>query len=379
MSNKIRLAIVGLGNCASSLVQGLDYYRDTPVEQKIPGLMHADIGGYKLGDVEVVAVFDVNKNKIGKPVSEAVWVEPNCTKKFSDVSCQTVVSEAPILDGLSPRMLNRVPAWQEPEFNYDLMLSTPWETLETLAPVVEWKKKIVQQLREAKTEVLISYMPVGSVHATRFWAQCCIEAGVAFINAIPEFVCSTDKWSKKFAEAGLPCAGDDIKSQVGATIVHRVLTALIDDRGQKINDTYQLNVGGNTDFENMLDEHRLKSKRVSKTEAVTSQSGQEFSTKIGPSDYISHLKDNKVCYINIRGTQFGDIPFDIDLKLSVEDSPNSAGCMIDVIRLLKLARDRGLSGYQEFSSYFFKHPMNQYRDEYCRDLVNAFIQEAPKA
>lgn len=376
MNKKLNLVIVGLGNCASSLLQGLDYYKDVLDDsEKVPGLMHNVIGGYRMCDVDVVGVYDVNINKIGKPISEAVWEAPNCTKKFSDVFLDYLnVKEGPILDGLSPRMLQVISS-KEPEFGYNLMQDTPWEVLENLAPVVEWKNRIVQELIEAKAEVLISYLPVGSVHASRFWAQCCIDAGVAFVNAIPEFICSTEKWAKKFEEAGLPCAGDDIKSQVGATIVHRVLASLIDDRGQAIDNTYQLNVGGNTDFQNMLDEHRLKSKRVSKTEAVTSIVDQEFSTKIGPSDYISHLKDNKVCYINFKGRQFGDIPFELDLKLSVEDSPNSAGCMIDAIRLTKTAKDRGLKGYQDFSSYFFKHPMYQYPDSECKQIVDNFINQ----
>jgi len=372
--NKINLVIVGLGNCASSLLQGLDYYKDSSKNtDSVPGLMHNIVGDYAIKDINVVGVYDVNKNKIGKIVNEAVWEKPNCTTKFSEVSIDYLkVHEAPLLDGLSPRMLGEIPN-NKLEFDYELMQKTPWEQLETLSPVVKWKGIISKQLRDMKPDVIISYLPVGSVHATRFWAQMCIDEGIAFINAIPEFVCSTKKWSDKFAQAGLPCAGDDIKSQVGATIVHRVLTTLIDDRGQKILNTYQLNIGGNTDFQNMLDEHRLTSKRVSKTEAVTSITKQKFSTKIGPSDYIDHLKDNKVCYINFKGTQFGDVPFELDLKLSVEDSPNSAGCMIDVIRLLKLSLDRGLKGYQDFSSYFFKHPMNQYKDSKCYDIVKSFI------
>lgn len=376
MDNKIKLVIVGLGNCASSLVQGLDYYKDSRnSEQRVPGLMHNVIGEYGIDSIEVVGAYDVNTDKIGKAVKDAIWVEPNCTKKFSDSTCETIVRQGPILDGLSPRMLQRF-GHAEPEFEYHVMRN-PNVTIETLLetnPTLNARfDEIVEEVKAMGAEVLISYMPVGSALATRFWAHVCLEAKIAFVNAIPEFVCSTPEYANKFQAAGIPCAGDDIKSQVGATIVHRVLAALVDDRGQTIDDTFQLNVGGNTDFENMIDEERLTSKRISKTEAVTSQSDQKFSTKIGPSDYVAHLKDNKVCYINLRGRQFGDIPFDIDLKLSVEDSPNSAGCMIDVIRLLKLARDRGDAGYQEFSSYFFKHPMYQHRDNECRDIVNMFI------
>ncbi len=341
---KIKLAIVGVGNCASSLVQGIEFYQDT---RNINGLINETIGDYRVSDIEVVAAFDVDKRKVGKDLSEAIFSEPNCTKKFSDVPYKGVsISKGNTLDGVSDSMRE-----------YFLVDDN------------QKISNIVEILKDSKAEILVCYLPVGSANASRFYAECALEAGVGFINAIPEFICSDKVWIDKFKAKGLPCAGDDIKSQVGATILHRMVTRLIQDRGFKIDNTYQLNIGGNTDFRNMLDESRLKSKRISKTQAVVSNldEGEKISTKIGPSDFVSHLKDNKVCYINVKGTQFGDVPFEIDLKISVEDSPNSAGCIVDVVRYMKLALDKGESGnLKDVSAYYFKSPFIQIRDDEAR-------------
>ena len=352
-SSNIRIAIAGLGNCASSLVQGIEYYRthDTPV-----GLMHEKIAGYAVGDIEIVAAFDVDKRKVGKDVSEAILAEPNCTKKLADVpELGVLVQRGPVLDGVAEHMREVF-----------------------LVDAGQKEVDVVAALRAAKAEILICYLPVGSAKAARFYAQAALDAGVAFINAIPEFICSDDEWIAKFKAAGLPCAGDDIKSQVGATIVHRVLARLIQDRGQTIENTYQLNIGGNTDFHNMVDEARLTSKRKSKTQAVISilENGSDIKVRIGPSDYIPHLKDNKICYINIKGKQFGEVPYELDLKLSVEDSPNSAGVMVDAVRAVKLALDRKLSGNLEAASaYCFKSPKVQMRDDVARAKLDEFIEK----
>ncbi len=376
----LKLAIVWLGNCASSLLQGIEYYKNVSDDAKIVGIMHNNIEWYTIGGIKPVAIFDCSTRKIGKPVSEAVWEAPNCTKKFSEVTCPVIVSKSPVLDWLSNRMRNVIPSNADEENtligDYDTLRSANNEDVLDEVYVNEELERVIKELKESGAEVLISYLPVWSYHASRFWATACIRAGVAFVNAIPEFICSTEKWANRFADAWLPCAWDDIKSQIGATIVHRVLTALVDDRWQHIDNTYQLNIGGNTDFQNMLDEHRLISKRRSKTEAVTSQiKDYDLETKIGPSDYISYLDDNKICYIEMKGKQFWDIPFQIDLKMSVEDSPNSAWVMVDAIRLVKIAKDRGLKGYQDFSSYFFKHPMEQFRDDIAKQKVENFINK----
>lgn len=353
MKNKIRVAIVGVGNCASSLIQGVEYYKKNSNINPV-GLMHSNLGGYKIEDIEFVAAFDVDKRKVGKDLSKAIFQEPNCTKKLASVkNLNVIVQKGKVLDGVAPHM-------------------TDFFVVSDKQPEID----VAKELKKAKAEILICYLPVGSAEAARYYANEAIKAGVGFINAIPEFICSDKKWINKFKEHSLPCAGDDIKSQVGATIVHRVLSRLIYDRGQVIDSTYQLNIGGNTDFLNMKDETRIVSKRKSKTQAVTSiLEDANFDVKIGPSDYISHLKDNKVCYINVKGRQFGDIPFELDLKLSVEDSPNSAGVMVDVIRAMKIALDRKISGNLEaISSYAFKSPFVQYRDEIARDKVEAFIK-----
>ena len=351
MEGKIKIAIAGLGNCASSLVQGIEYYKknDTP-----EGLMHQRVGPYAVADISVVAVFDVDKRKVGRDVADAVFSEPNCTKKLSDVpKTGVLVARGPVLDGIAEHMREVF-----------------------LVDESQKEADVANILRITGAQMLICYLPVGSAQAARFYAQAALDAGVAFINAIPEFICSDDEWIAKFKAAKLPCAGDDIKSQVGATIVHRVLTRLIQDRGQSVENTYQLNIGGNTDFQNMIDESRLVSKRKSKTQAVLSildESGK-IKVRIGPSDYIAHLKDNKICYINIKGKQFADVPYELDLKLSVEDSPNSAGVMVDAIRAVRLALDRGLSGNLEAASaYCFKSPKLQMRDDIARAKLDAFI------
>lgn len=349
---KINVALVGVGNCASSLVQGVKYYKDAREDQFVPGLMHVNFGGYHVRDIKFVAAFDVDANKVGKDLAEAIFTPPNCTVKFSDVPKLGVeVVKGPVLDGLG-------------------------KYLRPVIPVDPTQKAagIAEALEDAGAEILISYLPVGSYEASRFYAQQAIEAGCGFINCIPEFIVSSKEWEKRFTDAGLPCAGDDIKSQVGATILHRTLAKLLIDRGVRLEESYQLNIGGNTDFLNMLEEERLTSKRVSKTEAVASQVPYEVPLRIGPSDYVPFLKDNKICYIHMRGRKFGDVPLTLDVKLSVEDSPNSAGVVIDAIRAVKLALDRGVGGpLLSASAYFFKHPPIQMTDEEAKLAVEEFI------
>ncbi len=349
---KVKVAIAGVGNCASSLVQGVEYYKKAREDQFVPGLMHVNFGGYNIRDIEFVAAFDVDANKVGRDLAEAVFTPPNCTIKFSDVPKLGVeVVKAPALDGLGRYLKPVIPV--DP----------------TQKPV-----NVAQVLKGTGAEILISYLPVGSYEASRYYAQQAIEAGCGFINCIPEFIVSGREWGKRFEDAGLPCAGDDIKSQVGATILHRTLAKLLIDRGVKLEESYQLNIGGNTDFLNMIEEERLSSKRVSKTEAVSSQVPYEVPLRIGPSDYVSFLKDNKVCYIHMRGRKFGDVPLTLDVKLSVEDSPNSAGVVIDAIRAVKLALDRNVAGpLIGVSAYFFKHPPTQMPDTDAKQAVEDFI------
>lgn len=352
MMSKIKVAIVGAGNCASSLVQGVQYYKDAREDQFVPGLMHVNFGGYHIRDIEFVAAFDVDANKVGKDLAEAIFAPPNCTIKFSDVPKLGVeVTKGPVLDGIG-------------------------RYLRPVVPVDPTQKpaEVAKVLEDAGADILISYLPVGSYEASRYYAQQAIETGVGYINCIPEFLVSSKEWGKRFEDAKLPCAGDDIKSQVGATILHRMLARLLIDRGVKLEESYQLNIGGNCDFLNMLEEERLSSKRVSKTEAVSSQVPYEVPLRIGPSDYVSFLKDNKVCYIHMRGRKFGDVPLAIDVKLSVEDSPNSAGVVIDAIRAVKLALDRGIGGpLIGVSAYFFKHPPVQMADTKAKEAVEDFI------
>ena len=351
---KVRVAIAGVGNCASSLVQGVVYYKDAPADKFIPGLMHVDLGGYHIGDVEFVAAFDVDVEKVGKDLSEAIWAGQNNTIKFSDVPFSGVeVQRGPTYDGIG-KYLSQVIVQSD------------------AAPV-----DVAQVLREREVDVLLSYLPVGSEEATKFYAEQALAAGTGFINCIPVFIAGRPEWRKKFENAKLPIVGDDIKSQVGATITHRVLTRLFADRGVQIDRTYQLNFGGNTDFMNMLERERLDSKKISKTNAVTSQLDYEVGAEnvhVGPSDYVPWLQDRKWCHIRIEGTTFGDVPLNLELKLEVWDSPNSAGVVIDALRCCKIALDNGVGGaLYAPSSYFMKSPPEQYTDDEARDKVQEFI------
>ncbi len=352
---EIRVAIVGVGNSASALVQGTEYYKNAREDTTVPGLMHVNFGGYHIKDVKFVAAFEVNKKKIGKDLAEAIFTEPNCCAKFADVpSLGVKVSPAPILDGVAEHM--------KKTFNIDG--SGEGKPLD-----------VVEILKKSRAEILVNYLPVGSRDATRFYAQASLDAGCAFINCMPEFIVSDSAWAKKFEETGLPVAGDDIKSQVGATILHRNLARLCVDRGVIIDETYQLNLGGDTDFQNMTVEERLKTKRISKTEAVTSLVPYDLPTRIGPSDYVPFLGNKKICYLWLKGRKFGDRPLTITVKLEVEDSPNSAGVVIDVIRAVKLALDRKIAGQLiSISSYAFKHPPIQVSDPVAKEWVEEYIK-----
>ncbi len=358
----IRIAIVGVGNCASALVQGIHYYRDKSPEDAI-GLMHWEIGGYRPSDIRVVAAFDIDARKVGKDVAEAIFAPPNCTTVFCRDIPPTgaVVRMGRILDGVADHMRNYPP-----------------ERTFVVADLPEpGKDEIVGSLRESGAEILINYLPVGSEEAARFYAECALEAGCAFINCIPVFIASDPDWEGRFSAAGLPIIGDDIKSQIGATITHRVLAKLFADRGVVLDRTYQLNTGGNTDFLNMLNRERLASKKVSKTEAVQSMLDAPLPPEnihIGPSDYVPWQRDNKVCFIRMEGRIFGDVPMELELRLSVQDSPNSAGVVIDAIRIAKLALERGIGGaLLGPSAYFMKHPPRQLPDPVARELVERFI------
>jgi myo-inositol-1-phosphate synthase len=358
---ELRLAIAGVGNCASSLVQGLFYYRGVSNGSPVPGLMHNVLSDYRISDIRPVAAFDIDSRKVGRDLSEAIFAKPNCTKTFhKDVPMLGVkVEKAPELDGVAEHMRIH----QEER---------------TFVPAPENDCEVAEVLKEAGAEVLVNYMPVGSEEAARHYAKACLEAGCALVNCMPVFIASDPSWAKRFEKAGIPIIGDDIKSQVGATIVHRVLTKLFADRGVKIDKTYQLNTGGNTDFLNMLDRNRLVSKKISKTESVQSQLGSRLDPEnihIGPSDYVPWQKDNKVCFIRIEGRKFGDVPLDIELRLSVEDSPNSAGIVIDAVRCAKLGLDRKTGGpLIGPSAYFMKHPPEQYTDDQARQMVEDFIK-----
>jgi len=351
---EIRVALVGVGNSASALIQGTQYYKDAKENTTVPGLMHVNFGGYHIRDIKFVAAFEVNKDKIGKDLSEAIFTKPNCAEKFADVLPLGVkVSPAPILDGVAPHM--REPFNVYDDSGYD-------------------KANVVKTLKETKTQVLVNYLPVGSHEATRFYAQCAMDAGCAFVNCMPEFIGSDKEWAKRFEAAGVPVLGDDIKSQVGATILHRTLVRLCLDRGVIVDETYQLNLGGDTDFLNMTVEERLKTKRISKTEAVTSLVPYELPTRIGPSDYVAFLNNKKICYLTLKGRKFGDRPITINAKLEVEDSPNSAGVVIDLIRAAKIALDRKISGaLLSMPSYAFKHPPIQVPDSQARQWTEDWI------
>lgn len=361
MPKQIKISISGIGNCCSSLIQGLYYYKNVKSnDELVPGLMHNVLGGYKISDIKVAAAFDIDKRKVGKDLSEAIFSLPNCTKVF----CKNIpkmgvkVKMGPVLDGVAPHMKD-------------------YPEDKTFIPAKVKPVDVAKELKKSGAEILINYLPVGSQKAVEYYAGAALEAGVAFINAMPVFIASDAKWAKKFEEKGLPCIGDDIKSQVGATITHRALTHLFTQRGVIIDRSYQLNFGGNTDFLNMLSRERLKSKKISKTESVESQLAKRLSydnLHIGPSDWIPWLKDNKICFIRIEGRKFGNVPVELELRLSVEDSPNSAGCIIDAVRLARLGLDRESAGALiSPSAYFMKHPPQQFVDEKAREMVEEFI------
>jgi myo-inositol-1-phosphate synthase len=353
-SNKVRVAIIGVGNCASSLVQGVQFYRDAAEDSVIPGIMHTSIGGYHVRDIEFTLGIDVNATKVGKDLSEAIFVEPNNTYKFADVPHLN----APVVRGMTHDGLGK--------YLSGMIHKAPGPTAD-----------IVKLLRDTHTDVVLNFLPVGSEMATKWYVEQVIEAGCAFVNGIPVFIASSEYWGKRFADAGLPILGDDVKSQVGATILHRALATLFVDRGVKIDRTYQLNFGGNTDFLNMLERERLESKKISKTNAVTSMIPYEIApdnVHVGPSDHVPWLTDRKWAYIRMEGTTFGEVPLNVEVKLEVWDSPNSAGVMIDAIRCAKIALDRELAGpVIGPSSYFFKTPPKQFRDDICREKVEDFI------
>lgn len=359
---KIKIAIIGMGNCASSLLQGLYYYGDKRPEEAI-GLMHWSIGGYKPSDIEVVAAFDIDRRKVGKDIAEAIFAEPNCTTVFYSAIPKTgvTVEMGKILDGFSDHM-------KEYDPKYSFVLA---DTLEST------QQQVIQRLKKSGAEILLNYLPVGSEQATQFYAECALETGVAFINNIPVFIASDSSWAQRFEEKNLPLIGDDIKAQVGATITHRALTDLFRKRGVKLERTYQLNTGGNTDFMNMLNRYRLASKKESKTEAVQSVTHERLDPEnihVGPSDYVPWQKDNKVCFIRMEGKLFGNVPMNLELRLSVEDSPNSAGVAVDAIRFIKLALDRGQGGVLYApSAYLYKHPPQQYTDDEAYRMTEAFI------
>lgn len=362
MGEKIRIAVAGVGNCASSLIQGIQYYRENPDSDPV-GLMHFDLGGYLPGDIEVVAAFDVDARKVGRDLSEAVFAEPNCTTRFQPElpPSGVIVEMAPVLDGFAPHMADH------PKRQRCVVSDAPEPDAD----------QVIRRLRDSGAEMLLNYLPVGAEEATRFYAGCALEAGIGFVNNIPVFIASDPVWARRFAERGLPLIGDDIKSQLGATIVHRMLTDLFRRRGVRLERTYQLNTGGNSDFLNMLDRKRLASKKISKTEAVqavTSSRLDDDAIHVGPSDYVPWQKDNKVCFIRMEGKLFGEVPMDLELRLSVEDSPNSAGVAIDAIRCCRLALDRGQSGpLYAPAAFFCKHPPRQYTDDEAYRLTEAFI------
>jgi myo-inositol-1-phosphate synthase len=350
----VRVAIVGVGNCAASLIQGVEYYKNADPTVRVPGLMHVDFGGYHVRDVEFVAAFDVDGKKVGRDLSEAIVASENNTVHITDVPPTGVtVQRGHTYDGLG-------------DFYRDIIEESDE------APV-----DVVKVLKDSKVDVLVSYLPVGSEDADRFYAQCAIDAKVAFVNALPVFIASDPTWAKKFTDAGVPIIGDDIKSQVGATITHRVLAKLFEDRGVELLRTYQLNFGGNMDFKNMLERKRLQSKKISKTQSVTSQIPHEMrgaDVHIGPSDHVPWLDDRKWAYVRLEGRSFGDTPLNLEYKLEVHDSPNSAGVIIDAIRAAKIAQDRGIGGpILSASSYFMKSPPVQYSDDEARDAVTGFI------
>ncbi len=355
----VRLAVAGVGNCASSLVQGIEYYR-THTTAETAGLTHAAIGGYRLDDIRIVAAFDVDRRKVGKPFEEAIFAQPQCTTVFQrDLPAYGfAVQMGPVLDGVAAHM-------------------SEYSEAQAFRVANEEPCDVAEVLRESGAEVMVCYLPVGSEDAVRSYAETCLDAGVAFVNCVPVFIASNPHWGDRFRQRNIPIVGDDIKSQLGATIVHRMLARLMCDRGVKLRRTYQLNTGGNTDFLNVIEQQRLKSKRTSKTESVQSQLDEPLPQEnihIGPSDYVPWQKDNKVCFVRMEWDGFGDIPMNLELRLSVEDSPNSAGIVIDAIRCAKLALDRKIGGpLQEISAVCMKHPPKQFRDSEARDLLERWI------
>jgi myo-inositol-1-phosphate synthase len=351
----VRVAIVGVGNCAASLVQGVEYYKDADPSVRVPGLMHVQFGPYHVRDVEFVAAFDVDAKKVGQDLADAIGASENNTIKICDVPPSGItVQRGHTLDGLGKYYRETIQESDEPPVD------------------------IVARLRETRADVLVCYLPVGSEQAAKFYAQCAIDAKVAFVNALPVFIAGTPEWAEKFTAAGVPIVGDDIKSQVGATITHRVLAKLFEDRGVVLDRTYQLNVGGNMDFMNMLERERLESKKISKTQAVTSNLEHDLGRRnvhIGPSDYVAWLDDRKWAYVRLEGRAFGDVPLNLEYKLEVWDSPNSAGVIIDALRCAKIAKDRGIGGpILSASSYFMKSPPEQFRDDIAREKVEQFIR-----
>jgi myo-inositol-1-phosphate synthase len=354
-STEVRVAIVGVGNCASSLVQGVQYYQDADENATVPGLMHVKLGQYHVRDVKFVAAFDVDAKKVGFDLSEAIFASENNTIKIADVPPTNVtVQRGPTLDGIGKYYAETI----------EVSDSDPVD--------------VVKALKDNNVDVMVSYLPVGSEEADKFYAQCAIDAGVAFVNALPVFIASDPVWAKKFEDAGVPIVGDDIKSQVGATITHRVMAKLFEDRGVQLDRTMQLNVGGNMDFLNMLERSRLESKKISKTQAVTSNLQREFNTKdvhIGPSDHVGWLDDRKLAYVRLEGRAFGDVPLNLEYKLEVWDSPNSAGVIIDAVRAAKIAKDRGIGGPVEAASaYLMKSPPKQLPDDVARTQLETFIE-----
>src|SRR5919106_1242368 len=353
-NGKVRVALIGVGNCANALLQGVEYYRDAEPDQFVPGLMHVDLGGYHVGDIEFTAAFDVTTTKVGKDLADAIWAHPNDTIKFADVpETGTKVSRGMTHDGIG-------------KYLSEIVDKAPGETAD-----------VVGILRDTQTDVVVNYLPVGSEAATKWYTEQILEAGCAMVNCMPVFIARESYWQRRFEQAGVPIIGDDIKSQVGATIAHRVLTTLFRDRGVHLDRTMQLNVGGNSDFRNMLERERLESKKISKTNAVTSMLDYDIgadNVHVGPSDYVPWLTDRKWAYIRMEGSSFGDVPLNVELKLEVWDSPNSAGIVIDAVRLAKLALNNGISGALEApSAYLMKSPPKQIRDDEAHEQIERFI------
>ena len=357
MAKKIRVGIIGIGNCFAGLIQGIEYYKKHKDKKPI-GLMHLKIGPYDFKNIEFVSAFDVGENKIGKALNKAIFASPNLVKWTKPPKSKVVVKESPVLDGVGIYVENKIKPLKNP------------------TPIEKLKKEIEKEIKKTKTEVLVNYLPVGSQKATEFWAEMALLAKTAFVNCLPAFIASDKKWAEKFKKAKVPIIGDDIKGQIGATIIHRVLARLCDDRGATIDKTYQINVGGNSDFLNMLERSRLESKKISKTEAVTSQINKGIKSDkiyIGPSDFIPFLGNTKLAFIRLEGKMFADIPYSVELRLEVDDKANSAGVVIDAIRCAKLAQDRKMGGYLNVSSYFMKRPLVQVSDEEAKEIVEEFI------